>query len=71
MPKITDKELEKKLVHLFKEDLDFLREQFSGTIGVNKAIRSIIHSFVAQTSAQANATIDEIESLELVSEEAE
>jgi hypothetical protein len=58
MPKITDKELESVLVRLFKEDLVVLRRLYKGSFGVNRAIRTIVHTFVTQTTAIANAEID-------------
>ena len=63
MPKITDKPLEAIQVRLFKEDLNALRRLYSGTFGVNKAIRTIIHTFVTQTQAKANAAIDAQENM--------
>ena len=62
MPKITDKPLEAIQVRLFKEDLDVLRNLYRGQFGVNRAIRTIVHSFINQTEAKANKTIDEYES---------
>lgn len=58
MPKISDKPLEAIQVRLFKEDLDALRALYAGQFGVNRAIRSIVHSFVTQTQATANRQID-------------
>ena len=63
MPKITDKPLEAIQVRLFKEDLDMLRHLYKGSFGVNRAIRSIVHTFVTQTQATANARIDEQEAI--------
>lgn len=62
MPKITDEELQPIQVRLFKKDLDVLRRNYAGQFGVNRAIRTIIRSFVAQTEAKANAMIDDMES---------
>lgn len=61
MPKITEKPLEAIQVRLFKEDLDVLRTLYKGSFGVNKAIRTIVHSFVAQSAARANKVIDALE----------
>lgn len=63
MPKITDKELEAIQVRLFKEDLDVLRRLYAGGFGVNRAIRSIVHTFVTQTTAAADAAINKQEHL--------
>jgi hypothetical protein len=69
MPKITDKALTALQVRLFKEDLDYLRELYAGQFGVNRAIRTIVHSFVTHTKAEANKTIDRMETKELAVEE--
>lgn len=61
MPKVTDKELEMVPIRLFKDDLDYLRRVYRDTIGVNAAVRSIVHSFVTQTKAEADKTIDQLE----------
>jgi hypothetical protein len=58
VPKITDKPLEMIQVRLFKEDLDALRALYAGNLGVNKAIRTIVHVFVAKSNAEANKAID-------------
>jgi hypothetical protein len=62
MPKISDEEMEVKAVHLFKSDLDYLRSLYNGSFGVNKAIRSIVRSWVNVAKASASARIDEVES---------
>jgi hypothetical protein len=64
MPKITDKPLEAIQVRLFQDDLNALRRLYAGSFGVNRAIRTIVHSFVTQTEAKANAAIDELEAEE-------
>lgn len=61
MPKISEKPLEAIQVRLFKEDLDALRALYAGQFGVNRAIRSIVHTFVTHTQATANRQIDEQE----------
>lgn len=63
MPKITDKELTALQVRLFKEDLDYLRELYAGQFGVNRAIRTIVHTFVTQTKAHADKAIDKAEAI--------
>lgn len=71
MPKITDKPLEAIQVRLFKEDLDILRQLYAGQFGVNRVIRTIVHTFVNQTQAKANQAIDELESQLKLEEEAD
>jgi hypothetical protein len=61
MPKITEKDLELIQVRLFKDDLMTLRRLYAGSFGVNKAVRTIVHTFVTQTLATANAEIDATE----------
>jgi hypothetical protein len=61
MPKISDKPMEAIQVRLFEEDLAVLRRLYRGSFGVNRAIRTIVHTFVAQTTAMANEAIDEAE----------
>lgn len=62
MPKITDEELTLIPVRLFTKDLAVLRRLYKGQFGVNRAIRTIIRSFVAQSEAKANQAIDASES---------
>jgi hypothetical protein len=64
MPKITEEPLEAKQVILFKKDLDALRQIYGPSLGVNKAIRTIVRMFVKQTTANAGAVIDLTESAE-------
>jgi hypothetical protein len=64
MPKISDEPLEAIQARLFKSDLDYLRSLYSGSLGVNKAIRQIVRSFVTHTKAEANKAIDETEKRE-------
>lgn len=64
MPKIGDEPLEAIQVRLFKKDLDALRRLYKGSFGVNRAIRTVIHSFVTQTEARANQEIDKMEASE-------
>lgn len=61
MPKITDEDLEAIQVRLFKADLDYLRSMYRGSLGVNKAIRTIIRRDVRLMRASAAAEIDEAE----------
>lgn len=61
MPKITDEPLEAIQLRLFKSDLDKLREMYSGSFGVNKALRTIVRSFLIQTQAKADKLIDQDE----------
>lgn len=61
MPKISDEELQAIQLRLFKKDLEYLRKFYSGTVGVNKAIRNIVRSFVRHAEAQANSAIDKLE----------
>ena len=69
MPKITDEELEALQVRLFKKDLDTLRRLYANNFGVNRAIRTIVRTFVKQVEAKANAHIDEVENIaELIDE---
>lgn len=63
MPKITDEELTLIPVRLFTKDLAVLRRLYKGQFGVNRAIRTIVRSFVAQSEAKANAVIDENETI--------
>ncbi len=65
MPKISDEPMETKQVTLFKADLDYLRGLYSSQFGVNRAIRTIVRSFVNHSKAKANEMIDEEESSEL------
>lgn len=65
MPRITEEPLEAIQLRLFKKDLDFLRRTYKGSVGVNKALRAIIRSYVTQVEAKANAVIDEAERSEL------
>ena len=69
MPKISDEPMEAIQVRLFKKDLDKLRTLFSGHFGVNKAIRTIIRTYVTQADAAANAAIDEAEAIASLPEE--
>jgi hypothetical protein len=58
MPKITEEPLEAIQAKLFQSDLNYLRGLFKGNIGVNKALRQIVRSYVLQTKAQAAAQVD-------------
>ena len=61
MPKITDEELVAIQLRLFKKDLDKLRKLYGGQFGVNKAIRTIVRSFITQAEEKANKIIDTAE----------
>jgi hypothetical protein len=61
MPKITDQPLETVLIRFFAEDLEFIRANFGKNLGVNRAVRTIVHTFVTQAKATAATTIDELE----------
>lgn len=61
MPKITDEELEPIQLRLFQKDLIYLRSLYKDTVGVNKALRTIVRSFVNQTRAKTDAAIDDLE----------
>jgi hypothetical protein len=61
MPKISEEELELIQVRFFKKDLDYIRRLFGNDLGVNKAIRSIVRSFVVNSRAKADKAIDEAE----------
>jgi hypothetical protein len=63
MPKITDKPLEAIQLRLFKDDLDELRLLYAGQFGVNKAIRTIVHSFINQVRSKAAKAIDNTETM--------
>jgi hypothetical protein len=68
VPKITDEDLVKVELTMFKSDYDVLRRLYKGNIGVNKVIRTVLRSFVRQINARASANIDEIEAVELALE---
>lgn len=72
MPKISEEDLQRVLVLLFKSDLEFLTEMYGNNIGVSKAVRTMTRTHITQIKAKANKTIDEIESkhndLELITE---
>jgi hypothetical protein len=61
MPKITDEPLEAIQIRLFQKDLDYLRSIFKGNIGVNRAMRTIVRSYVAHAKATAATLIDQTE----------
>lgn len=61
MPKISEEPLEAKQVKLFKSDLEYLREMYGDTIGVNGAIRTLVRTFVRNTRAKTDKTINELE----------
>lgn len=61
MPKITDEELEAVQIRFFKSDLDYLRVLFRSNLGVNKAVRNVVRSYVIHAKAKAAQTIDNAE----------
>lgn len=61
MPKITDVELEKVLLRLFKSDLAYFKLMYGNSFGVNKAIRTVLHTFVVQSQARADVAINDAE----------
>jgi hypothetical protein len=65
MPKITDEPLDTIQLRLFKSDHDTLRRMFAGHVGVNKAIRTIVRTYLRQAEAKANAAIDAEETASL------
>lgn len=67
MPKISDQPLELLYVRLFKSDLDELRKLYRGNLGVNKAVRTIVHIFVSRSKAAADKVIDNIDDGDLAS----
>jgi hypothetical protein len=70
MPKISDEPMEAVQARLFKKDLDYLRAVFSNNIGVAKAVRQIVRSFVTNAQATAAMQVDTNESVaEPLSEE--
>lgn len=70
MPKITEEVLEAAQIKFFKADLDYLRQMFRNNIGVNKAVRQIIRSYVIHAKARAATSIDAAEPLpELTTED--
>lgn len=62
MPKISEEDLQRVLILLFKSDLEFLTEMYGTNIGVSKAVRTMVRTHITQIKAKANKTIDEIES---------
>jgi hypothetical protein len=61
MPKISDEPLEFVKVRLFQRDLIQLKRTYGATIGINKAIRTIIRSHVIALNAEVIRQIDVIE----------
>ena len=61
MPKITDKPLKLIQVRIFEEDYTELRRLYSRDVGVNKAIRAMVHSFLTNTNGNINEAIDKLE----------
>lgn len=58
MPKITEEELVVLPIRLFKADHEELKKLFGNGFGVNKAVRTIVRTFVTQAKARATAAID-------------
>jgi hypothetical protein len=46
MPKLSEEEVERQHVMLYKADMDYIRKEFGDTIGISKAIRTIIRQYV-------------------------
>lgn len=63
IPKITDEELVKIQVRVFKADYDQLTVLYgqNGQIGVNAAIRTMVRSNLRQLNAEADRKINEQE----------
>jgi hypothetical protein len=61
VPKISEEKLIAIQVRLFETDLKYLRSLYGDSFGVNKAIRTIVRSFVTQSRARAAQIIDEKE----------
>ena len=64
MPKITDEPLTVIQLRLFTSDLNALRRSVGTTLGVNKAIRTMVRAYVRRMEARANAQIDAAEAHE-------
>jgi hypothetical protein len=66
MRRTSDKPMTKMVVRIFDEDLAILRRNYSAGFGVNRAIRQIVHVFITQTNASADAKIDQLETMALL-----
>lgn len=58
MPRIFEKKLVAIKLRLFEEDLNALRRNYGNEFGVNQAIRTIVHSFLTQTQAKMDKSVD-------------
>ena len=58
MPKLEEEPLTSIQVRLFTSDLAALRKLYSQSPGVNKAIRTILRTFLRQAEANAAVKID-------------
>ena len=58
MPKLEEEPLTSIQVRLFTSDLAMLRKLYSQSPGVNKAIRTILRTFLRQAEANAAVKID-------------
>ncbi len=61
MPKISDEKLVAIQVRLFESDLQYLRALYGSQFGVNRALRTIVRSFISQTRANADEVINKTE----------
>jgi len=64
MPRISEKPLRVIQIRIFEEDYQRLRALFppgDSTVGMNAALRTVIHSFLTQTEAKMRQVIDEVE----------
>ena len=61
MPKIMEEPVTPIEVRLFTSDLNKLRQLFAGNVGVNKAIRTIVRTYMRQVEAKAATEIDQAE----------
>ena len=71
MPKITDEPLVKTEQTLFASDYEVLKRLYGGHrgIGVNKVIRTLVRTYVRKIGETSTASIDQIESLDVTSED--
>ena len=66
MPKISEKPLRIIQIRIFEEDYQRLRKIYGQGIGINRACRTILHTFLTQTEAKINEAIDKMEAEEPV-----
>lgn len=70
MPKISEEPLVAIQLRLFAADLETLRRLYGQSTGVNKAVRTIVRTFLRQADAKAAAMIDANEAAERLIEDA-